>query len=113
MRSRLYTLRILHGGPVRGDIDFSLPARCFKASLRSAHRLDLHSSADGSIIALQWRYHKGLNCSTGSASGEWPAMSDVKVVVPVPGQDIKELVSTLLDGVLQLILRDRPSTATR
>jgi hypothetical protein len=87
--------------PLQGNAQFSLPARCFLASLLAKHRLDLNAAANGSLVALQWRYQKALACSADAPPGRgWPRQSDVKVLLPAPGLDMSAVQSMLLSGAL-------------
>ena len=84
--------------PLQGDVLFSLPARCFAASLRGKHRLDFHVSTDGKLVGMQWRFPKSLDCSTYDALSAWPPASDAKAVLPVPGEDLSAVQSLAPPG---------------
>lgn len=85
--------------PLQGDVMFSLPARCFAASLRGKHRLDFHVGTDGKLVGMQWRFPKSLDCSTCGALAAWPQATDAKAVLPVPGEDLTTVQNLAPPGV--------------
>jgi hypothetical protein len=100
---RLYTLRAdthdSDSGFFRsGSVQFSLPAKCFLVSLGGKHRLDLHVSAEGHLVGLQWRLPKFINCDASPGLAVWPPQSPAKLVLPVPGLDISSYALMGLDG---------------
>lgn len=84
---KLYTMRVKP--PAAGTapgVMFSMPAACFAAALRDAHRLDVRLGPAGELVGLDLRHHASLQC-TGELAA-WPARTDAKVVMPVPGVDM-------------------------
>jgi hypothetical protein len=84
---------------LQGSALFSLPARCFLASLLSKHRLDLNAAASGKLVAMQWRYQKTLQCSAELPAGRaWPGQSDIKVLLPTAGPDMSTVQNMAVAG---------------
>lgn len=69
---------------LEGIAQFSVPARCFEASLQVAHRLDLHVSFYDTMMGFQWRHHRALDCTIENRKDlpSWPAKSDVHLLLP-------------------------------
>jgi hypothetical protein len=73
------------GAPLLGGVaQFSVPARCFEASLQAAHRLDMHLSPGYSLMGFQWRYQRTLDCKIENRKDmpAWPGRSDVSLLLP-------------------------------
>ena len=83
---RFYSMRIENReGPVLpGIAQFSIPARCFEASLQAAHRMDMHLSYYDTLMGFQWRHQRTLDCSIENRVDmrSWPAKSDVSLLLP-------------------------------
>lgn len=96
---RFYGMRIENkGASVLGGISqFSVPARCFEASLQTAHRLDMHVSFGDAMMGFQWRFHRSLDCTIENRVDmpSWPSKSDVSLLMPQMSADSKV---ALMDG---------------
>lgn len=97
---RFYSMRIENNeGPVlKGTAQFSVPARCFEASLQAAHRMDMHLSFGETMMGFQWRYHRTLDCTIQNRKDmpSWPAKSDVNLLLPNVSP---KPVAPMMDGV--------------
>jgi hypothetical protein len=69
---------------LEGTSQFSVPARCFEASLQAPHRMDMHLSFSDTMLGFQWRYHRDLDCTIENRKDmpSWPRQSDVVLLLP-------------------------------